>query len=195
MGNEKTTAFNKDKMKHVILYFLEHINNFHLGRTKLMKLLYYVDFDSFEQYGKSVTWARYRKLPLGPVPDHIDELIDEMEKNGEVKQVKAEVFKSKSEKPAYLQNRLVSANAKFDPSIFSGSELQIIERVAKCWEDATATVMKDASHKEAPWAATEEGKAIDYEMAHYRTPIGEEKGIDDLLADDSSFAKFISTLK
>jgi len=44
-------TFNKNKMKQVILYFLEHINNFHLGKTKLMKLLYYVDFDNFEKYG------------------------------------------------------------------------------------------------------------------------------------------------
>ncbi len=28
-------------MQQVILYFLERINNVHLGRTKLMKLLYF----------------------------------------------------------------------------------------------------------------------------------------------------------
>lgn len=88
MGSTNT-KFNKEKMRHVILYFLEHLNNFHLGRTKLMKLLYYVDFDNYEKYGAPVTGANYRKLPLGPVPDEAEGLIDEMESSGEVEQIKA----------------------------------------------------------------------------------------------------------
>src|SRR5580692_4881398 len=150
MGSKNTTKFHKDKMKHVILYFLEHINNFHLGKTKLMKLLYYVDFDHFEKYGSPVTGAKYRKLPLGPVPDEAEEVLSEMERNGEVEQVKVRpVVNGKPTK--YVQHRLISLGAKFNPSFFSGAEMEIIERVAKVWEDATGTEMKEASHKEAPW--------------------------------------------
>jgi hypothetical protein len=61
-------AYSADKMQQVILFFLERINNVHLGRTKLMKLLYYVDFDHYERHGRTVTGAAYRKLPHGPVP-------------------------------------------------------------------------------------------------------------------------------
>ncbi len=59
------TAYSSKKMEQAILFFLEHINNVHLGRTKLMKLLYYVDFDHYEKYGRSITGAEYHKLPHG----------------------------------------------------------------------------------------------------------------------------------
>ena len=194
MGTKNKTHFQKDKMKHVILYFLEHINNFHLGRTKLMKLLYYVDFDNFEKYGSSVTGAKYRKLPLGPVPDEADDVIEEMEANGEVEQIKA-VSVVNGKPTRYVQNRLISKTSKFDPSFFSGAEMEVIQRVAKVWEHATATEMKNASHKEAPWAASEDGQMIDYEMAQYRSPLGEEDGVETILKKTPSFAKFVSSLK
>ena len=186
--------FQKDKMKHVILYFLEHINNFHLGRTKLMKLLYYVDFDSFEKYGAPVTGAKYRKLPLGPVPDEAEEVISEMEARDEVEQIKAVSYVG-GKPTQYVQNRLISKNAKFNPSLFTGAEMEVIERVAKVWEDATATAMKEASHKEAPWAGTEDGKTIDYEMAQYRSPLGEEDHVEEILNKTPAFAKFVTSLE
>jgi uncharacterized phage-associated protein len=193
MGGENTIQFDKNKMKHVILFFLERINNFHLGRTKLMKLLYYVDFDNFEKHGKPVTGAKYRKLPLGPVPEEAEDLIKEMEQNGEVEQVKAEVVRKN--KVEYKQHRLISKNAKFDPGVFSGSELETIERVAKCWGDATANEMKEASHKETPWAATEDRKVIEYEMAEYRSPLVEDDEVGSLLKNNPAFGKFVSSLK
>lgn len=159
-----------------------------------MKLLYYVDFDNFEKYGSPVTGANYRKLPLGPVPDEAEAVIEEMEKFGEVEQIKAVSFVN-GKPTKYVQNRLISKNAKFNPAIFTGAEMEVIERVAKVWEDATATEMKDASHKEAPWAATEDGKRIDYEMAQYRSPLGEDDEVEDLLKNNPSFTKFVSSLK
>ena len=70
--------YSEEKLQQVILYFLEHINNVHLGRTKLMKLLYFVDFDHYEAHGVSVTGAAYRKLPHGPYPDKVEKLIAKM---------------------------------------------------------------------------------------------------------------------
>src|SRR5712672_1692203 len=70
------------EMQQVILYFLERINNVHLGRTKLMKLLYFVDFDHYEKYGESVTGAVYRKLPHGPYPKDEEKLIKKMQQKG-----------------------------------------------------------------------------------------------------------------
>jgi uncharacterized phage-associated protein len=194
MRKASNITLNQGKMKHVILYFLEHINNFHLGRTKLMKLLYYVDFDHYEKYGASVTGAKYRKLPHGPVPVEAETVIKEMERNQEVEQINTTAT-VKGKPTKYKQQRLISLNAKFNPSLFSGAEMEIIERVAKVWEDATASEMKEASHREAPWAATEEGKIIDYEMAQYRSPLTDDDHVDKLLANTPAFSKFVSSLK
>ena len=113
----------EEKLQQVILYFLEHINNVHLGRTKLMKLLYFVDFDHYEAYGKSITGATYRKLPHGPYPDKGEKLIKRMEKAGVVREIKVD-------RKGHPQHRLITLGGKFDPGKFSGAELQTLERVA-----------------------------------------------------------------
>jgi hypothetical protein len=46
--------YSEEKLQQVILYFLEHINNVHLGRTKLMKLLYFVDFARSKKFAAYV---------------------------------------------------------------------------------------------------------------------------------------------
>jgi len=81
----------------------------------------------------------------------------------------------------------------FDPSKFSGEELQTLERVATRWADATATQIEAATHSEAPWSATQNGKTIDYEMAEYRQPIGFEP-LDKELATSRKFANYVASL-
>src|ERR1035438_3284966 len=82
MARGKSSNFSAEKLQHVLLYFLERINNVHLGRTKLMKLLYFVDFDHYETYGRSVTGAAYRKLPHGPYPKDAVNLLAKMKEAG-----------------------------------------------------------------------------------------------------------------
>jgi uncharacterized phage-associated protein len=176
----------EEKLQQVILYFLEHINNVHLGRTKLMKLLYFVDFDHYEAHGTSVTGATYRKLPHGPYPDKIEKLIAKMEAAGRVREVKVN-------HKGYTQHRLITLNGKFDPAKFSGTELQTLERVAADWADATAAEIEAATHREAPWAGTQAGKEIEYEMAEYRRAIGFEP-LDESLAGSQKFRDYVAAL-
>jgi uncharacterized phage-associated protein len=177
---------SEEKLRQVIVYFLEHINNVHLGRTKLMKLLYFVDFDHQEAHGHSVTGVTYRKLPHGPYPDKIEKIIKKMESAGLVREVKV-AHKD------YTQTRLITLGAKFDPAKFSGAELQTLERVAADWADATAAQIEAATHREAPWAGTADGKIIDYEMAEYRRAIGFEP-LDGLLARSRKLAYYVASL-
>jgi len=180
------TPSSAEKLQQVILFFLERINNIQLGRTKLMKLLYFVDFDHYETHGRSVTRALYRKLPHGPYPKEAEKLISKMEEAGLVRQVVVNHGE-------YRQHRLLTVNAQFDPSKFSGEELQTLERVATRWADATAAQIEAATHNEAPWSATKDGKIIDYEMAEYRHPIGFEP-LDLELATSRKFANYVASL-
>jgi uncharacterized phage-associated protein len=173
------------KLQQIILFFLERINNHHLGRTKLMKLLYFVDFDHYEKHERSITGAEYRKFPHGPYPQDADKIIETMKRLEQVREVKVAHNQ-------YAQNRLITLNARFDPSLFSGEELQTLERVAVRWADATASQIEAATHNEAPWAATGNGKIIDYEMAAYRQPIGSEP-LDQMLSASRKFAKYVAS--
>jgi len=180
------TNFSEEKLQQTILYFLEHINNVHLGRTKLMKLLYFVDFDHYETHGRSITGATYRKLPHGPYPDKVERLIGKMEKGGLVREVK-------TTHKGFTQHRLITLHGKFDPAKFTGAELQTLERVAADWADATAAQIEAATHREAPWAGTQDGKKIDYEMAEYRRAIGFEP-LDGSLGHSKKFAEYVAAL-
>ena len=182
----KSIHTSDEKLRQVILFFLERINNTHLGRTKLMKLLYFVDFDHYEIHGRSITGAQYRKLPHGPYPKDAEKLIEKMKRLELVREVKVA-------RREYAQHRLITLNAKFDPSLFSGEELQTLERVATRWVDSTAAQIEAATHNEAPWAATQDGKTIDYEMAEYRQPIGFEP-LDGELATSRKFANYVASL-
>ena len=186
MVRTKSVKSSGEKLQQVILFFLERINNVQLGRTKLMKLLYFVDFDHYELHGRSVTGAMYRKLPHGPYPKDAEKLIVDMKKRELVREVKVD-------HNGYTQHRLITLRAKFEPSKFSGEELQTLERVATRWADASAAQIEAASHAEAPWAATQDGKTIDYEMAEYRQPIGFEP-LDRELATSRKFADYVASL-
>jgi uncharacterized phage-associated protein len=184
--SDQRPKFSEEKMQQVILYFLEHINNVHLGRTKLMKLLYFVDFDHAEKYGRPLTGAAYRKLPHGPYPKDAEKLIKRMEKKGLVKQIKVA-------SGDFGQHRLITLGAKFDPNVFTGAEMRTLEKVATDWADATASQIEAATHAEAPWAGTQDGKLIDYEMAEYRTPIGVEP-LDEALGNSKALADYLAAL-
>ena len=71
--------------------------------------------------------------------------------------------------------------------------MQTLEMVAMEWADVTAAQIEAATHAEAPWASTQAGKEIDYELAEYRTPIGAEP-LDEALASSKALAGYLSAL-
>ncbi|KPJ58500.1 MAG: hypothetical protein AMS15_08270 [Planctomycetes bacterium DG_23] len=174
-------------MKNAILYFLEHINNEHLGKTKMMKLLYYLDFDHYEQYGKSVTGDVYLRLPYGPVPKHGTEMLEQMADDDAILPVRGK-------SGPYNQQRYISEEAT-DLSVFDGSEVAQLEKVAITWEHSTAAEMEQASHSEIPWLVAEAAhkSQLDYGMAQFRTPVGEEPE-DKVFSTSPKFNNFVKKL-
>ena len=59
-------SHEREKMINAIIYFANHTR--HLGKIKLFKLLYLLDFEHFRQTGRSVTGLDYRAWKFGPVP-------------------------------------------------------------------------------------------------------------------------------
>lgn len=58
------------KLRNLILYVAERsADDANLDRGKLALLLFFCDFGAHAELGESVTGARYRKLPQGPISD------------------------------------------------------------------------------------------------------------------------------
>ena len=131
-----------------------------VGETVLYKLLYFSDFDYYEQYEQHLTGAAYRKLPYGPVPQKLDSILDAMIKDGGLQRISTEYH-------GFPQKRYIPLR-KADISVLSASELAVIERVIQQYSDWSARKISEYSHKDMPWKASEDGEIIDYELAFYR---------------------------
>ena len=157
---------NQKKYKNAVLFFAKRIQNGTLGKLKMMKLLYYLDFDFFEKYGRSITGDQYLRFEMGPVPRMAKKVLDGM-KDKEIKIVKKKVAEG------YNDQEHIEALKDFDVNVFTKEELLMLEDVANKWEKFTGSEMKSASHGEAPWIATKPDEVIDYNLAYYRNKYGE----------------------
>lgn len=157
---------NEKKYKQAILFFAHKIRNGTLGKLKLMKLLYYLDFDFFEKYGHSVTGDSYLRFEHGPVPRMAEKFLKQMRGK--------EVRITERKMPGRLNDQQhIEPLTEFDPSVFSREEILMMEEIAGKWEKFTGAEMKHASHGEAPWIATEPDQVIDYNLAYYRNKYAE----------------------
>jgi len=161
---------NAKKYKNAIVFFAQKIQNGTLGKVKMMKLLYYFDFDFFEKYGRSVTGDEYLRFEYGPVPRMGKKFLEAM--NGkEVKITKRKIADGCNDQFH------IEALSNFDVNVFTKEELLMLEDVSDKWEKFTGTEMKNASHGEAPWIATKPNDIIDYNLVYYRNKYGEMEKI------------------
>jgi len=157
---------NEKKYKNAILFFAKKVQNGTLGKLKLMKLLYYLDFDFFEKYGRSVTGDEYLRFEYGPVP-HMGEKILKQMSGKEIRITKRKIADG-------INDQIhIEAVKDFDVNVFTKEELLMLEEISVKWEKFTGTEMKNASHGEAPWIATKPDGIIDYNLAYYRNKYGE----------------------
>ncbi len=157
---------NEKKYKNAIIFFAKKIQNGTLGKLKLMKLLYYLDFDFFEKYGHSVTNDEYLRFENGPVPRMAEKILKEMD-GKDIKITKRKI------KEGLNDQQHIEASVDFDINVFTREELLMLEEVASKWEKFTGAEMKMATHGEAPWISTKSNEVIDYNLAYYRNKYGE----------------------
>jgi transcriptional regulator with XRE-family HTH domain len=151
----------ESKFKNVLLYILEKCaGKPNVGETVLYKLLYFSDFNYYELYEEHLTGARYRKLPFGPVPQKLDNILQQMTDAGSLQRIKTEYFGLPQTR--YLP--LIKANL----TILKASEKDVIDKVVEQMSDWSAATISNYSHQDLPWEVTDEGKYISYELAFYR---------------------------
>ncbi|MBI2050916.1 MAG: SocA family protein [Parcubacteria group bacterium] len=157
---------NEKKYRNAVLFFANKVRNGTLGKLKLMKLLYFLDFDFFEKYGRSVTGDQYLRFENGPVPRMAEKMLKKMD-GRDIKISRRAVV------DGYREQQLIEPLKPFDVSAFSREELLMLEEIAGKWEKFSGAEMKNASHGEAPWIATKPDGVIDYNLSYYRNTYGE----------------------
>ncbi len=149
---------HREKLINAIVYFCQNTN--YCGKTKLMKLLYFLDFMHFKQTGKSVTGLDYYAWEMGPVPKDLYEELDSM--NVDLAEAIRIMPQDKFQK--------ICARQKFDDKYFTPRQKKLLNVVSEIFRDAKAEQMIESTHlKNHPWDKTikQKGKfsKIDYLLA------------------------------
>ncbi|MBU1032468.1 MAG: Panacea domain-containing protein [Patescibacteria group bacterium] len=151
------------KYESVILYLVKKLGGEIHGKKKLAKLLYYVDFDYFEQHETPVTGDSYKALPMGPFPEHMPEIIEGLVAERQI------TVESVAEREGYLPTEIYKiVSDKVDDTGLRADEKAMLDRVAEKYGNLTGKELETLSHSEAPYLGTEPNKEIAYELAFYR---------------------------
>lgn len=146
--------FNADKLIALLAYLASHARG--LYRTKLNKVLFYLDFSMFRDYGCGVTGLRYAHADYGPVPDNYDMLVDACIATGPL------YFEEQESGGQILRTTIETPTL----DLFSDDEAGQIDRVIRFANlFPTATALTEASHRERAWLETGSGQLIPYDMA------------------------------
>lgn len=149
---------SRERVRQLILFIAERCQadpNF--GMTKLVKVLYRADFESFARYGESITGSQYKKFPYGPVSEAALDMRNKMREQGEV-------TVAKEGYSPYLRDRVIPLQ-EADLGSFSGRDIALIDGVIQMFRGLTATDVSEFSHDHA-WKA-----AADYEMIPYEAAL------------------------
>ena len=163
MKSRVLITHNREKLLNALVYFSK--NTKACGKTKLFKLLYFLDFIHFRETGKSVTGLDYYAWERGPVPQ---DLFFEMEQsNSDLKETIA-LLKAADDDDSRLC-RIISKRP-FDLKWFSKRELRLLETLSYIFRDAPAKDIVEVTHLPGtPWDRTMrekgKGKKIDYRLA------------------------------
>lgn len=165
MSNKKRMKLSLPKLRAIILYFTNNTNTKYLGKVKLMKLFYYLDFKHVKKFGAPVTYDTYVNMEYGPVPSFIKNMVDYASEDLENSPLNDIV---KFETPKKTQMRKVLPRRKFtedDKGLFTSTELEMLATVSKLFGNMKTEKIKELSHKEAPWRETEYLEEIPYTLA------------------------------
>jgi uncharacterized phage-associated protein len=143
---------SRDRLRELILLIIERGQfDRSFGKTKLNKVVYYIDSLAFAKFGKSITGSIYEKNKYGPVPYGVERVYTQLVKNSDA----AYSYDSGN------LHRLVPQRES-DVSIFSSKEVKLIEDIVHSVEGMSTDEIVRLSHGKA-WEAVDMHEPIPYE--------------------------------
>ena len=141
------------KLKAILRYFGTYTDQRFLGKTKLMKLFYFLDFTHVKKHGCPVTYDQYVNLEHGPIPSTILNLV-----NGAIEDIDNSILSDtvtfEEAGLGMIRMRPLRDFTDKDKDYFTPTEFQVLESVCRRFGDKNTKFIEDASHKEAPWKTT-----------------------------------------
>ncbi len=172
--------YNVKKFINAVLFFAQKTDPKKLGILKLNKLLYYMDFEHYKRYGRTILGDIYIRMAHGPVPSFSYNLFNATFRNNGISPASEELKNLVVVEKGKIVDCIINSiypqkNKKFDESMFSKSELEIMGKIALRYKDKTGTSMSRETHKEdTPWSKTPEMQPIKYDLILDKDSISKE---------------------
>ncbi|MDD4989356.1 MAG: Panacea domain-containing protein [Candidatus Pacebacteria bacterium] len=148
-----------EKYKNAILYFAKNLTQQQLGKTKLAKLLYYLDFISYRDNEKNVTGALYYKQEHGPLAQDLTEMIGNLVSEKKLEVNRVIVGENDKQKDQF------KALKDPDENVFDVYEQTLLRKLINKYANTPTDVIVAKSHLEAPWVKATNGASLDYKFA------------------------------
>ena len=158
-----TSAEKREKFRELILYIAQQSEgDSTFGATKLNKILFFCDFLSFRDCGKSITGQRYFKLPFGPAPRALVPVVNELEEEDACIKVRRSHFG--------LPQETIFAKREANLDVFSPRDIALADFVLRKLRDNNASEVSNLSHEFIGWQLAEEQEDIPYETIFLGDP-------------------------
>lgn len=148
--------FDFDRFKSLVAYLAGNIND--LFKTKLNKVLFYLDFNYYREYSRSITGLIYCHLDYGPVPDKYDALLSILTDENIVEECEISY-------PNGMTGTVYKNCIDPDMREFNQNEKDIIDLLIKEFGQLNSKQLSEISHKEDGYINTEKHELISYEYA------------------------------
>ena len=130
-------------------------------KTKLNKLLFYIDFEHFRRYGHSITGLQYNAISWGPVPNNFSTIFEQLV-NFNILNREYWVFPNGTEGEKYLPGSSIE-ELKIG---LEKSEKETVDFVLKKLGGYSAADLSKISHEEIGWLENKESNGpINYEYS------------------------------
>jgi len=143
------------KFQELILYLAELSEaDPRFGKTKLNKLLFYIDFRAYEAFGRSVSGEAYQKLSYGPAPVRLLPAVEPLLLAGSAAWAERDYYGKPLQKLVALRSP--------DLKLFGPEEIDLIQRVVRELWELNGSEVSDLSHRFPGWQAAAEREVIPY---------------------------------
>ncbi|MBA7569523.1 hypothetical protein ES708_11263 [subsurface metagenome] len=152
------------KLLNMILYFL----GLDCGKTSKvgqMKFLFYSDFTYYRDYGRTISNAKYVKLPHGPCPDMWSTYLDELKHKHFIKLERKEF--PQSDGSVGIGEYYSLFKGTYNDDLFDSIEIARMKEVYENLSKYKSSELSEMSHEEAPYIQAEDGGPLDLKYSYF----------------------------
>jgi uncharacterized phage-associated protein len=138
-------------------------------------MLYFADYEHYRQFLTPITGAEYVALERGPVVNDYKDLFQQLVDEKVVSRHDATVLGIKEKKLEYRPEQ------EPDPSIFSPTEISVLDDVAAKYGSETGAALSEKTHLEGPWSLVwnwrDPGRRIPYMLFRWLDNLPDESDL------------------